>query len=47
MIEGAYRHYSIQFQYGRDIAHQDCKRRTFLGKFGRILLREIFEIEVL
>ena len=43
---GDYR-YSIQWQYGRDSAHQDCERRIFLGSFRRMLLREIFEIEVI
>ena len=39
VIEGALR-YIIQWQYGRDRAHQDCERRTFLGSFGCTLLRE-------
>ena len=30
-----------------DSAQQDCERRTFLGGFGRMLLREKFEFEVL
>ena len=28
--------------YGRDSAHQDSERGTFLGGFGRMLLRENF-----
>ena len=41
VVEGAQRD-SIQLQYGRHSAHQDCERRTSLGSFGRMLLRENF-----
>ena len=34
--------YTRQWQYGCDSAHQDCERCTFLGSFGRMLLREKF-----
>ena len=34
--------YTRQWQYGCDSAHQDCELCTFLGSFGRMLLRENF-----
>lgn len=44
--EVAYR-FSIQWQYGRDSAHQDCEGVLFMREFRACSFRKTFEIEVI
>ena len=43
VIEGA-QIYSRQWHYGCNSTHQDCERRTFLGRFRCMLLCENFRV---